>query len=439
MNVLNNIAAPQSLEHLNLINGLMAIAQFMMISYSGIILFTLVFTKFLLNDKNQSNVFFVGLAKKIIKTVTLNKSLPFALGIIPFLSIALGYVQLLRGTGSGVATILFFDFFLFSASIVAVYFYRFSVVFSIAIKKEAQLNEGENVKKEVTGFRKAAFKVSLILLLVSIYIYYSAFNLSLKPEFWSKPYFFLKSVFSTGSLSQFILFLNYSLLLGSLFSYLLIAGGGTSADSIQRKELLQKIVKVSLISVIILPITILFGIISMPGKGLNYYLFIFAGIVLLLVFIGANINYAILRYSFKKYAGVLFGISLLIVGFSVLGNQFAVKTASVTNAALQEKYFENYKVEMEKKFGNFVEKISGKEIFDTKCSACHAFDHKVVGPPYNQVLPQFEGKMDDLVKFILNPVKVNPDYPNMPNQGLRPKEARAIAEFIMKTYKKGKK
>lgn len=79
--------------------------------------------------------------------------------------------------------------------------------------------------------------------------------------------------------------------------------------------------------------------------------------------------------------------------------------------------------------------ISGADIYNGKCIACHQFDKKVVGPPYKETLPKYEGKMDELIKFISNPVKINAEYPAMPNQGLKPNEAKAIAEYIMATYK----
>jgi len=51
-------------------------------------------------------------------------------------------------------------------------------------------------------------------------------------------------------------------------------------------------------------------------------------------------------------------------------------------------------------------------------------------------LPKYEGKTDELVKFIMNPTQKNPGYPPMPAQGLKPAEARAIADYIMENYKK---
>ncbi|MDP2037365.1 MAG: cytochrome c, partial [Ignavibacteria bacterium] len=80
--------------------------------------------------------------------------------------------------------------------------------------------------------------------------------------------------------------------------------------------------------------------------------------------------------------------------------------------------------------------ISGADIYNGRCIACHNFEKKVVGPPYNETLPKYVGKKADLVKFILSPVKINPAYPAMPNQGLKPREAEAIADYILATYKK---
>ena len=79
--------------------------------------------------------------------------------------------------------------------------------------------------------------------------------------------------------------------------------------------------------------------------------------------------------------------------------------------------------------------ISGEEVYNARCSSCHRFDIKLVGPPYKQTMPKYEGKQSELVKFILNPVKKNADYPPMPNPGLKPNEAEAVAGWILSIYK----
>ena len=81
-------------------------------------------------------------------------------------------------------------------------------------------------------------------------------------------------------------------------------------------------------------------------------------------------------------------------------------------------------------------KVSGEAIYKNICSACHSFDHKVVGPPYEQTLPKYKGNVDKLVTFILNPKQNNPGYPPMPNPGLNPVQAKAVATYILKEVKK---
>jgi cytochrome c len=102
------------------------------------------------------------------------------------------------------------------------------------------------------------------------------------------------------------------------------------------------------------------------------------------------------------------------------------------------KNFLTYEENLKSKLNIKTVTISGEEIFTAKCSACHRFDSKLVGPPYNVVLKKYENNRDKLVKFILNPVKVDPAYPSMPSQGLIPPEAEAVADYIMKVYKEGK-
>ena len=82
--------------------------------------------------------------------------------------------------------------------------------------------------------------------------------------------------------------------------------------------------------------------------------------------------------------------------------------------------------------------LSGKDIYDIHCASCHRFDKKLVGPAHFDVLPKYVGKEAQLVAFIRNPVKVNPEYPPMPNPGLKPQEADAVAKYMLEEYAKFK-
>jgi cytochrome c len=82
--------------------------------------------------------------------------------------------------------------------------------------------------------------------------------------------------------------------------------------------------------------------------------------------------------------------------------------------------------------------INAKEIYDVRCASCHKFEQKLVGPAHFDVLPKYVGKEAQLVAFIRNPVKVDPAYPPMPNPGLKPQEAEAVAKYLLEEYQKKK-
>jgi cytochrome c len=47
-------------------------------------------------------------------------------------------------------------------------------------------------------------------------------------------------------------------------------------------------------------------------------------------------------------------------------------------------------------------------------------------------LPKYGGKKDQLVAFVLNPIKKDPAFPPMPNQGLKPAEADSIVSYLLR-------
>jgi cytochrome c len=87
--------------------------------------------------------------------------------------------------------------------------------------------------------------------------------------------------------------------------------------------------------------------------------------------------------------------------------------------------------ELKTKLGIAMVVMTGEDIFNAKCSACHLFDQKKVGPPYNETIPKYNGDKAKIMAFVLNPSKINPAYPPMPNQGLKPAEADSIVSYLL--------
>lgn len=81
----------------------------------------------------------------------------------------------------------------------------------------------------------------------------------------------------------------------------------------------------------------------------------------------------------------------------------------------------------------------GKDIFDSKCTACHKLDEKYVGPPLRGVTKR--RKPEWIMNMILNPsemIQKDPiakellaEYPTpMPFQNVSEGDARAILEYL---------
>ena len=81
----------------------------------------------------------------------------------------------------------------------------------------------------------------------------------------------------------------------------------------------------------------------------------------------------------------------------------------------------------------------GKELFETKCSACHKLGERYVGPALGEVLTRRTPTY--VLNMILNPEEMYQKHPvakqllaeylsYMPNQALTQEQARAVVEYL---------
>lgn len=84
--------------------------------------------------------------------------------------------------------------------------------------------------------------------------------------------------------------------------------------------------------------------------------------------------------------------------------------------------------------------VKGKEIYDTKCVACHAVDHKLIGPPQKGIMDKRTPEW--VMNMIMNPTEMLEKDPiakamleefngvPMIDQNITQDEARAIVEYF---------
>jgi len=78
------------------------------------------------------------------------------------------------------------------------------------------------------------------------------------------------------------------------------------------------------------------------------------------------------------------------------------------------------------------EVAKGAAIFTQYCTACHKKDEKLVGPPMTEMVSIYRNDIEGLKKWILQPGKKRPDYPQMPGFPQLSDDDRAeLAKYIL--------
>ena len=207
-------------------------------------------------------------------------------------------------------------------------------------------------------------------------------------------------------------------------------------SSAEYLKLVKKVfLRIGLISSLILPLFIALTVVTTPGASLTADYFIITLVLILVLVLLSTLFYIMSKESSAKYSLSVLFLFIVFFVFFIIRDQLAFDTASKKQFTYLSNEYDKYRDKLREEMGLFTVEISGADIYNGRCIACHQFDKKLVGPPYNSVLPKYENKRAELVGFILNPVKVNPEYPAMPNQGLKPNEAEAIADYLIQTYK----
>jgi cytochrome c len=304
--------------------------------------------------------------------------------------------------------------------------------------------EDETISKEITKFRKANIGLSgksgrygLFFIFLGIWLFISSVTVAAYPAMWGK-YNIIYIMFRWEAIAHLLSFFSSSIALTgtAIFFAFFYWEGGKHLKNGPYYDFVKKVAtRFSFTGALLMPLFIMLDIFALPSSSLSGAIFFFGTIALIFLFIAYHFLYSMVKNSDLKYSGAVFYMVLFTLLALIIKDQLALHNSTEVQSAVMEVKFEKMMAALTGT-GKEVKAISGEQIYKNICSSCHSFDHKVVGPPYEQTLPKYEGHIDQLIAFIRNPVKKNPGYPPMPNPGLTPVEADSIAHYIMATYKK---
>ncbi|HET56248.1 MAG TPA: hypothetical protein ENN33_13675, partial [Ignavibacteria bacterium] len=119
MDFLDSIALPQSHEHLVLLKYLLILTFTLFVPYLVVLIGTSLFSVFLKRKSiKESNSKYFKIVRDLVNIAAMNKSVVFALGIIPLISAIFCYVQLLQNSSSSVVVLLILSLITFILGII---------------------------------------------------------------------------------------------------------------------------------------------------------------------------------------------------------------------------------------------------------------------------------------------------------------------------------
>ena len=445
MEFLDKAILPQSAHHMVLIKYLIVVAFVLLIPYLSLLLgnlaYSLYFRKRAIRENNEN---FYKLSEDMIEMITFNKSVAFALGIVPMLSAMFGFAQLLNQTSASVHGYLFISLLFLINALLLIYSYKNGFMFKIKISDDSS-NLSDIEKNRITKQERAAKifgksgKYGISLLLISIYIFCGAIQLSFDTERWQSVGNIGEMVFSFNALISFAQFVISAFLITSamiLYRYFRTNSEGTNFNDEFKSYIRDFVLIRGLLATVLLLAFVVLTVMMRTKSSLSFGVFGYTVVALCLILIVSSLFYLMLKESSTKYNSSVIFLVILTVFVLIIRDQYSFDVSTKKQFAVLAANYDAYQAKINEQLGIGGAAMSGADIYNGRCIACHTFDKKIVGPPYNSTMPKYEGKKDLLVKFIMNPVKVNPDYPAMPSQGLKPKEAEAVAEYLLTTYKK---
>jgi cytochrome c len=444
MEFLKDIALPQSLEHYRLVILVTCISSVIFLPYIGFVLGSMILSfRYRIQAQKGNNALALALAYQLAEVPLKTKNVLIFLGIIPALSLVFSFAQILQSTPAISVTLAGFGFLSVAGGLWLSYSYKETfriqgilASYQTLLRAQKEKNKSTIILEEYEGENSQTYTRSgtygIILLFIGIFLYSAAFALAANPSSWKET----DSIFSVLiSLSVWIKFsVMLALAAGSTgFGILYFIVSRISHGEVASLAALKKIgIRFSVIGLLVLPLMLLAQVSSVNDEAMSGSLYSLTGLGLFLFFLAAHFLYGYQRSALvQSAAGGFFGF-LLAASITISADSLAIGTATREHAALLSTQHEKSLEDLKASLGVTVVTFTGEDIYNAKCSACHLFDQKKVGPPYFETIPKYEGKKTELVSFILNPIKKDPNYPPMPNQGLKTVEADSIADYILR-------
>ena len=443
MDFLKQIAFPQSEAHIGVLHFVMNVIYILLLPFFSYLYGALALSLYY-NRKGRKNNDgnSIRFSRDVIDHILPKKSILILFGLIPFTALTFAYAQLLQSSSAISVSILTWGVLLFAAGASFVSSYHSALKLGGMFESVPQKNdEIESFKVQTVETRKTSGKYAMIFLSLSLFCLISGTTLAANPNQWPNVSSIIELLLAPDVLVKIVQYLLLSLTIASLGTVYFTFSweGGSKNLSAEYSDLVKKkMLPLGLLTLLAQPLFVVLSIVLMPVPALNGLVFLAAFFVIFLLFLASHFVYGMMKDFSIRHAGNAFYVYILSLVFIVVQLTSSLSSSTQHQSALLAYRYTLYHEELLAKMGIGLAALTGEDIFNAKCSACHEFGAKKVGPAYKDVLPKYEKDRPKLLSFVMNPQKMNPLFPPMPNQGLKPAEVDSIAAYIMTMYKKAK-
>jgi len=413
MEFLKDIALPQSAEHIQLLHYMLILILFLFIPFVGAIFGGTVLSVFYKKkEKIDLEENCRTFSRDIIEIVTVNKSVGFILGLVPLITAIIIFSQLFQSSENSNLVYLGISFILFVIAFNFVYDYR-------------------NSFRYIDGVDLSSGKIAIVFLFFALWFFSAGISVAVFNDHW-QPDGVISSLFSSIVIIRFLFLIVTAIAITGgavLFGIFYSNDGKRNSGEDYAGFVRKKVVKITFIFTAILPLLFFANLIIIPGSSLSGAVFAYIIIGLFLLFLAYHFLYVILVRFSSKFTALLFFSLLFMVLTVIISDQLVISNSTKVSSAILAVQYDKILADL-KGEGGPVE-VNGEEIYEIRCASCHKFDVKLVGPPHNEVVPKYFGNEKELIAFIKNPTKIDPNYPPMPNPGLKPNEVKAVADYVL--------
>lgn len=371
--------------------------------------------------KGLKNKEYDELAHEIAKTITVNKSLAVVMGVAPLLTINTLYTMYFYTANSLTGLMWIAIIPLVTVAFLLTYLHKYTWrIFQ------------NNKAIHITIIAMAC----MIFLFIPL-IFLTNINLMLFPEKWGSIKGFMSALTLPNVFPRYLHFIFASLSVTGLFLFWYIGRKNYPFEEIFKKltryDIKKKayslVLAASVVQFMIGPVVLL----TLPSKGMGWNLIV-------IIFTGAAIAIPAMYWIYKAIIGrpehinrnfwkvaVCLTVTVIFMGSgrhvyrsnSLAPHQkmMAQKTKDFIKASEEAR---KNPVEDELEIDETLGEVAvGAALFEQNCSACHAKDVKVVGPPILEMATIYKDNDDGLKNWIKAPGKKRADAPQMPAFGAK--------------------